>query len=311
MSHKVSVIIPNYNYKRYLAQRIESVLSQTYQDFEIILLDDKSTDGSQEVLRSYATNPKVTHCILNEENTGSPFAQWEKGLSVAKGEYIWIAESDDYASSTFLEETVKALDANANAVLAATCSQFVDENGTYMDKDYDRVKLDDSVRTYSSHHYIKHHLYWGNDVYNASMVLFRYKDYERIGKQFTRMRYCADWLFWIEMASLGDVIKIHKRLNFFRQHSSRVTKTSEGSAQRISELLDIQQYIWDKHPMGFYRLWLAKGRMYKNIHRLSSNGPEKQQLLLRQEECRITPLHFVFERIIKMLHQLMPCIKTP
>ena len=103
---EVSVIIPNYNYARFLQQRIESVLAQTYTDYEIILLDDASTDDSVSILNHYKTNSRVTHLEINSVNTGSPFAQWQKGISLSRGKYIWIAESDDAAESFFLEKAV-------------------------------------------------------------------------------------------------------------------------------------------------------------------------------------------------------------
>ena len=70
----VSVIVPNYNYARYLEERIESILAQSFQDFELILLDDCSTDESRSILERYATHPKVSHYVPNEHNSGSPFA---------------------------------------------------------------------------------------------------------------------------------------------------------------------------------------------------------------------------------------------
>ena len=81
----VSVIIPNYNHQEYLKQRIDSILNQSFQDFEIILLDDKSTDNSLDILKSYAKHEKVSHLIINEKNSGSPFKQWFKGINLAKG----------------------------------------------------------------------------------------------------------------------------------------------------------------------------------------------------------------------------------
>ena len=92
---EVSIIIPNYNYARFLQQRIESVLAQTYTDYEIILLDDASTDDSVSILNHYKTNSRVAHLEINSVNTGSPFIQWQKGISLSRGKYIWIAESDD------------------------------------------------------------------------------------------------------------------------------------------------------------------------------------------------------------------------
>lgn len=102
----VSVIIPNYNYARFLEKRIESVLLQTCTDFEIILLDDASTDNSVFILNKYQTNAHVSYVDINSVNTGSPFAQWQKGIALSRGKYIWIAESDDLASPSFLEKAV-------------------------------------------------------------------------------------------------------------------------------------------------------------------------------------------------------------
>lgn len=93
----VSVIIPNYCHARFLNQRIDSVLNQTYSDYEVIILDDCSTDNSREIIESYRNHPKISHIVYNEKNSGSTFIQWEKGFELARGEYIWIAESDDVA----------------------------------------------------------------------------------------------------------------------------------------------------------------------------------------------------------------------
>src|SRR4030095_7296186 len=105
----VSVIIPNYNHARYLRKRIDSVLGQTYQDFEVVLLDDCSTDNSREILLSYAGDRRVT-VEFNAENSGSVFKQWNKGVQMARGRYIWIAESDDYADVRLLARMVPILD---------------------------------------------------------------------------------------------------------------------------------------------------------------------------------------------------------
>src|SRR5690606_9831849 len=100
---EVSVIIPNYNHARYLNQRIDSVLRQTFTDFEVIILDDCSKDDSREVIEKYRGNKKITHIVYNAQNSGSTFGQWKKGIALAKGRFIWIAESDDWCEETFLE----------------------------------------------------------------------------------------------------------------------------------------------------------------------------------------------------------------
>ena len=94
---KVSVIIPNYNHAKFLKQRIDTVINQTYRDFEIIIIDDCSTDNSREIIEEYASRYHFISGYFNTSNSGSPFTQWDSGVNKAKGEFIWIAESDDFA----------------------------------------------------------------------------------------------------------------------------------------------------------------------------------------------------------------------
>ena len=81
---KVSVIVPNYNHAIFLYRRLDSILRQTYSDFEIIILDDCSTDGSRNIIEQYRSNPKVSNIIYNETNSGTGFMQWVKGLRTAE-----------------------------------------------------------------------------------------------------------------------------------------------------------------------------------------------------------------------------------
>ena len=122
----VSVIVPNYNHEKFLEQRINSILNQTFQDFELILIDDKSTDNSLTILNKFKNHPKVSHLIINEINSGSPFKQWIRGLNIAEGEFIWIAESDDYAEFNFLEQTLDLFNFEDQLGLVYTDSNIVD-----------------------------------------------------------------------------------------------------------------------------------------------------------------------------------------
>src|SRR5580704_3035040 len=107
----ISVIVPNYNHARFLPKRIESIIHQTFQDFELILLDDCSSDDSRSILAQYAGDPRV-RIEFNRENSGSTFKQWNRGVRLAQGKYVWIAESDDYADPQLLERLVAILEAN-------------------------------------------------------------------------------------------------------------------------------------------------------------------------------------------------------
>jgi glycosyltransferase involved in cell wall biosynthesis len=181
----VNVIVPSYNHAPFLRQRIDSVLRQTYQDFEVILMDDCSTDESRSIISEYATDPRV-RIEFNEKNSGSAFKQWNKGVGLARGEYVWIAESDDYADPRLLERLVAVLDEESKVVFAYCHSRRVHDGG----------RLDGSVEFYTSgperyrwavdhtadgREECRNYLVHNNTVPNASAVVFRSALYERIG----------------------------------------------------------------------------------------------------------------------------------
>lgn len=243
----ISVIIPNYNYARYFPERMETVLGQTFQDFEVIILDDCSTDDSREIIGKYASHPKVSETIFNEKNSGSPFIQWEKGLAAAKGKYAWIAEADDLAEPTFLERLVAAIDANPGVVLACSLSHIINENGEITDKTgFDTVDPARSIEVYSGVDYIRHKMFVGNGVYNASMALFSIEAWRNIeSRRYKKMRYCGDWLFWVELMRQGDIAVVREKLNKFRKHGSSVSDEGLVNVNSLVEILTIQNLLLD------------------------------------------------------------------
>ena len=106
---KVSIVLPNYNYAKYLDERIQSLLNQTYKDFELIILDDASQDNSIEVIEKYRNDPRVKTKYFSE-NSGLPYQRWNDGADMAQGEYLLIAGADDSCHPTLLEKLVEKLD---------------------------------------------------------------------------------------------------------------------------------------------------------------------------------------------------------
>lgn len=234
---KVSVVVPNYNYARYLPERIDSILNQTFQDFELILLDDASTDGSAELLERWRNHSKVSHIVVNETNSGSPFAQWERGIALAQGEYIWIAEADDLAAPGFLAATVAALDTHPAASLAIAMSDLIDSDGRPSDcAPYEPFEADGEVVIIDGNEYVASRMLARNTVYNASMTLFRRERYVGLtDRSYMRMRSSGDWYLWAEMLCDSAIVEIHRRLNSFRLHSGSTTKKAESSPRQMAE----------------------------------------------------------------------------
>ena len=303
----VSVIVPNYNYARYLEERLESILTQRFQDFELILLDDCSTDESRSILERYASHPKVSHYLPNEQNSGSPFAQWERGLELARGRYVWIAESDDSCTPELLERLVAALEARPDAVLAYCGSLQVDEYGERLPRDYDRWQEDQQLYTYSPSYYLRHRLSRENSIYNASMVVFRREAWLRLeDKAYLGMRSCGDWLFWIKLVEQGVVLELRSKLNRFRQHTQRVTVRSDQSGARLSEHVAITRYL---NAHGYPSRWeqrLRRGHLYKQTLRLNRDKASRTHAL--QELHRAigaTRADYILERIYKVVRELV------
>lgn len=263
----VSVIIPNYNHEPYLRQRIESVLNQTFDDFELILLDDCSTDYSPALLESYRNHPKVAHLVLNKENSGSTFAQWKRGLALARGRYVWIAESDDYADPEFLSTLVPLLDADPQAAMAFTGSHMVDAAGRDIPgADWDRYRPGASeTETYSGRTLTIRKLLWTADVYNASMVLFRRSMAPAIEDVQLRMRYCGDWLFWANMARNGGAIEVRRKLNYFRQHQAKVSTGASRSGLYFLEGLPVMVRVADYLSLPPTARAMLAGRTWKRL----------------------------------------------
>lgn len=223
----VSIIIPNYNHAPYLKRRIDSVLAQTYEDYELIILDDKSTDNSCEVIDNYKNNPKVSKIIYNEENSGSTFKQWNKGISLAKGEYIWIAESDDIADPTLLETLFTGIK-ETDATIAYCDLYKIDSkdnntgNWRYRYQDNFDTSLFHSDFSMIGEEYINNYLSFENTIPNASGVLFSKDAYLAIGGADEDIRYCADWLLWLKLLTKGKVFYTNQKLNYFRRHEGSV-----------------------------------------------------------------------------------------
>lgn len=234
----VSVIVPNYNYAKYLPQRLSSISAQTFRDFEIIMLDDASSDESLQIMQQYAaTEPRVTMIIANSANTGSPFAQWSAGIANARGRYVWIAEADDIADPDFLLKTVSVLDEHDNVCVAYSLSDLIDSSGIKIDNFIEPTvyaargipEADGSTVIYEGRSYLAAILYPHNVIYNASMTLFRLsavRDFDI--NIYRQLRYIGDWAFWSEMTLHGDIAEVRLRLNCFRKHTLSTTQQSIG-----------------------------------------------------------------------------------
>lgn len=308
----VSVILPNYNHSAFLEERIASILNQTYQDFELILLDDYSTDNSKEILLRYENHPRVSSLVLNEKNTGNTFIQWDKGIHLAKGKYIWIAESDDCADNHFLEETVTALENNPDAVMCLTGSVLIDENSNLKKlRSRDRWKETGEVKKFDGKEYVRHNLLYRNYVYNASMVVFRRDVYDGLDKSFQNRPCAGDWQYWVEVANVGNVLEIRKKLNHFRQHSNKVTSRSKFTGEGMIDRIEVMYYILLHTQISMYRRWMVLGECFRAIKKIPVQADIRAHLYERAyDRLGALTMHYWLERINRVLSFVIPFLPT-
>ncbi|HEY6977056.1 MAG TPA: glycosyltransferase family 2 protein [Chitinophagaceae bacterium] len=235
---KVSVIVPNYNHEKFLKRRIESILTQTYEDFEIIILDDCSTDESREIIEFYRSNPKISEIIFNETNSGSVFRQWLKGLQIAKGELIWMAESDDWCENNFLEVLVNGIEKNPACVVAFSQSYCIGNNNEI--KWQSRHPKPEYIK---GNFFFKERLVYGCTIFNASMAIFKKEAALRVPAELTKFKLCGDWFFWINIVRHGDVFISDKVLNYYRRADNSLTEKAYATGYNFIEELNMFQLI--------------------------------------------------------------------
>ena len=250
---KVSIIIPNYNHARYLKQRIDSVLSQDFQDFEIIILDDCSLDESKELIITYSKSDKVQKCIFNSKNSGSTFKQWKKGIKLAKGEYIWIAESDDVASYNFLSTLVPILENDKSIGIAYCQSDIINENSQLLYNErawfdaIDSKRWVTSFKTDGKNHVFKFMSEY-NTIPNASAVLFR-RNLFVLNDIPTQFKYMGDWFFWVNLLLKCNLYYYATPLNQFR--SSSQTTRSDNSIKKKKKMIE-EEIILKNKLLNFF-----------------------------------------------------------
>jgi glycosyltransferase involved in cell wall biosynthesis len=258
---EISVIIPNYNHAKYLDQRIESVLQQTFRDFEIIILDDHSIDNSRTIIEKYRSHPKVKAIDLNAVNSGSVFRQWQKGIGMAKGNYIWIAESDDFAAPTMLAQLHSMIRSSDRIGIVFCNSNWVDEHGETKEslslygESFCRPGKEELLTM------LKY-----NTIQNASAVLMVRKLAIESMEGIDQMRSSGDWLLYTRILKKCDIAYTGERLNYFRWYHNNVSNAARKkglwTTEGVRVLLEVEKTdlpgVNKKVIAGIAMHWLRK-----------------------------------------------------
>lgn len=230
---KISVLIPTYNYAQYLDEAIQSVINQTYQDFELIVIDNNSSDDTKTKLLKYKTNPKIK-CITNDINIGMA-QNWNKCILESSGEYIKFLNADDFLEPTCLEKQAEILDSDLSISLVTSYKNLVGNKRSVITLPFD-YKID-------GFEVIKNSLEKnGNWIGEPTVVMFRRRDLY-VGLFNIEFRWLPDWDLWLRLLMVGNLYVIPEVLSNFRIHNNQETKILKGNNITIFEEYRYYKYL--------------------------------------------------------------------
>jgi len=226
----VSVVVASYNHVEYLAQRMESLVAQTYHNLEILVIDDCSPDNSVEVLHTYATNPRVK--LLIRQKNGGWVTVSNQGVESTVGEYVLFANCDDDCDVRMIERLALAMQQNPTAGVVFCRSLMIDEQGQVTGDDFsirepafrERCAADTLIDREEMRRFLLHSCV----IPNLSAALIRRACFDQIGLLSHEYRACSDWDIFFRIADRFDFYYVAEPLNRFRQHQATIRSATKG-----------------------------------------------------------------------------------
>jgi glycosyltransferase involved in cell wall biosynthesis len=261
---RVSVAMPAYNCERYIRRAIESLLAQTFTDFELVISDNASTDSTGDICKEYAARDSRVRYVRREDNIGGP-GNFCYVFALCRGEYHKWSTADDYWDATWLERSVAVLDSHPDTVLCYTKTTLIDANDKVIEQYQDPLHLQQAL---ASERFTA--LLENIGLCNAHLGLIRRSALERT-RLITRER-ASDVQFLAELALYGKFWLIPEYLFFRRYHQQSSSWKRENSVH--------QQQYYDpsgKHFAGLHG-WRRNWRLISSAWRAPIAVPQKVAL---------------------------------
>ena len=275
----VSVIVPFYNHEKFIEERLDSILAQPIKDIEIIALDDCSTDNTVAKVRPYLQDSRVT-LIENEANSGSPFKQWEKGIRLAQGDVIWIAEGDDTCDPNFIQILLPYFD-DPMVNIAGAKTEIIDEHGTLKENALSPY-LNMAFPGKFEKSYIKDGFEEINEqlgamctLVNASGLLIRKQSFGDTLSTAQSFKMCGDWLIYLECLKGGKIAYDINTRNYFRRHSASQVHKVEGTEVYFNERYAITDFVVENFAVSRRMLKKAFAAIDHEWERFAHKNPGK------------------------------------
>lgn len=292
----VSVIVPNYNHKAFLAQRLNSILRQTYQNIEVLVLDYCSTDRSMALIKEYEHNhPERIRSILNEKNSGRAFSQWRKGMENTKGDLIWICESDDFCEPDFLEKLVPQF-ADPSVLLGFGRVQFTDSAGRMVEglddyRESAEAGIWNDIQVRPAKDWFCHAFGVSNVIANVGGCLIRRQPVpDDVWDEAGSFHVLGDWYFYLMLANGGRIAYVPDAVAYFRQHGADTSvKAYHGQNFYLEQerVLKLLRTRWDVSEAIARKFYTRVEETYTSTNAQSHVG--KLNEFLDVERCMAVP----------------------
>lgn len=224
---RVSIGMPVYNGERFVAEAIDSVLQQTYSDFELIICDNASTDRTEEICRAYASKDPRVRYYRNSQNIGAG-GNVQRVFELSNAPYFKWAFHDDICGPRFLEKCVPVLDQCPNVVLCHPRSAFIDEHGKFLREHTVTCNL----RSASPSDRARQYLLESTSAYHPVFGLIRKIALEKTSLIAPYIN--SDLVLILQLALLGEIYEVSDQLVFFRDHSGRTNRRFQTYAEMVS-----------------------------------------------------------------------------
>jgi glycosyltransferase involved in cell wall biosynthesis len=278
----VSVLMSCYNASRWLEESIQSVLNQSYGDFEFIIVDDGSEDDTLSIVRRYASKDDRI-IVITKPNTGLADSL-NVGIKQARGKWIARLDADDVSEQTRLEKQVRFVMTKPNLVFVGTGLTEVDENGRKL-----------STHRYPLvHRQLVRHLVTAQKFPPHSSALYRAKAVRSVSGYRTRIRRSQDRDLWLRLSEIGELACLDEPLVKVRKHADQISHEESGRRQLIDSRMAISSYWFrqkkeedpvslDEATFNAFYVWLEKELMDDGLFEFQSYKRHLKMLL----KCRV------------------------
>ena len=252
----ISVVLPYYNHKQFISKRLETIIDQQIPIRDLVALNDASDDLGFDIIKSFTQNQSFLESIIieNTTNSGNAFKQWYTGVSNSTSEFIWIAETDDYADSKLILDLI-ALFKDPKIVLAYSNSSLVNSKGEILSLSNHVFGGINNPNRFNSNfsnegpNEIIQAIGIYNSIPNVSACLFKrealMRAFDSLGDYIFHFQYAGDWLVYLELLAHGSIAYDARPLNYFRQHESSIIKSAK-KIQLIDEIEEVQDFARSK-----------------------------------------------------------------